>query len=142
MIISKQKLQLIKEQEFKYNEKITSTIDLVNFIREIIKIQNEPQEVIYLLTLNTKNQVISFTEVARGGINFCNLSMYEIFKRVLLSNSLKFILIHNHPSGDVTPSKKDIDITERIKKNAEMLQVQFLDHLIIGDSDFQSCMNM
>lgn len=131
MIILKQKLQLIKEQEFKYDKKITSTIDLVRFIREILKIQNETQEVVYLLTLDTKNHVVSFTEIARGGINFCNLSMCEIFKSVLLSSSPKFILVHNHPSGDPTPSKNDLQVTQEIKQNAEMLQVQFLDHLVI-----------
>ncbi len=140
MIISRQKLQLIREQEFEYNEKIKGTVDLVKFIREILKIQNETQEVIYLLTLNNKNQVVSFSEIARGGTNFCNLSMCEIFKTVLLSSSPKFVIIHNHPSGDPTPSTNDILITNDIKENAEMLQVEFLDHLIIGENDFASCM--
>lgn len=142
MIISKQKLQLVKETDFQYNEKITSTFDLVRFIREILKIQNEPQEVVYLLTLNSKNHVVSFTEIARGGVDWCNLSMCEIFKNVLLSSSQKFIIIHNHPSGDPTPSQADIEVTKNIKKNAKMLQVQFLDHLVIGDMEYKSCMNM
>ena len=131
MKISRQKLQLIKEQDFEYNEKITGTVDLVKFIRQVLKIQNETQEVIYLLTLSSKNRIISFTEIARGGTNFCNLSMCEIFKTVLLSSSPKFILVHNHPSGDPTPSENDIQVTNDIKKNAELLQLQFLDHLVI-----------
>lgn len=131
MKISRQKLQLIKEQDFEYNEKITGTVDLVKFIRQVLKIQNEPQEVTYILTLNNKNRLVSFLEVARGGLDWCNLSMCEIFKSVLLSNSKKFILIHNHPSGDATPSPNDIQVTEDIKEGAEILQLQFVDHLII-----------
>ena len=131
MKISRQKLQLIKEQDFEYNEKITGTVDLVKFIRQVLKIQNEPQEVTYILTLNNKNRLVSFLEVARGGLDWCNLSMCEIFKSVLLSNSQKFILIHNHPSGDSTPSPNDIQVTKDIKEGAEILQLQFVDHLII-----------
>ena len=61
MTITRQKLLLIKEQEFEYNQKISSTLDLVNFIRNVLQINNEAQEVAYLLSLNTRNQLVSFT---------------------------------------------------------------------------------
>lgn len=140
MTITRQKLLLIKEQEFEYNEKISSTLDLVNFIRNVLQINNEAQEVAYLLSLNTRNQLVSFTELARGGLNLCNISQNEIFKNVLLSNSNKFILIHNHPSGDPTPSKNDIEVTKEILKGCKILGIEFLDHLVIGDNEYQSIM--
>lgn len=140
MTITKQKLLLVKEQEFEYNTKICSTLELVEFVRNVLKINNEPQEVIYLLSLNNKNQLVSFIELARGGLNMCNISKNEIFKNVLLSNSSKFILIHNHPSGDPTPSKSDIEVTKEILKGCEILGIEFLDHLVIGDNEYQSIM--
>lgn len=66
--------------------------------------------------------------------------MSELFKSILMSNSVKFILIHNHPSGDATPSWKDIEITKEILKGAAILKLQFLDHIVIGDNDYQSIM--
>lgn len=140
MTITKQKLLLIKEQDFEYNRKITSTLDVVKFIREVLQIQNESQEVVYLLSLNNKNQIVGFFEIARGGLNMCNLSIPHLFKSILLSNSQKFILVHNHPSGDPTPSKNDIDITKDILKASKILKLEFLDHLIIGDNEYQSIM--
>lgn len=140
MTITRQKLLLVKEQEFKYNQKISSTLDLVDFIMNVLNINNEAQEVVYILSLNNKNQLVSFTEIARGGLNMCNITQNEIFKNVLLSNSNKFILVHNHPSGDSTPSKNDIDITKKILRSCEILGIEFLDHLVIGDDEYQSIM--
>ena len=140
MTITRQKLLLVKEQEFKYNHKICSTSDLVDFIMNVLNINNEAQEVVYLLSLNSKNQLVSFTEIARGGINMCNISQNEIFKNVLLSNCNKFILTHNHPSGDPTPSKNDIEITKKILNSSKILNIEFLDHLVIGDNEYKSIM--
>jgi DNA repair protein RadC len=140
MNISKQKLLLIKEKDFEYNKKICSTLDLVDFMRNSLNINNEAQEVVYLLSLNNKNQLVSFIELARGGLNMCNVSQNEIFKNVLLSNSNKFILAHNHPSGDPTPSESDIEVTKDILKGAKTLNINFLDHLVIGDDEYMSCM--
>ena len=84
--------------------------------------------------------LVSFTEIARGGLDMCNLSQNQIFKTVLLSNSNKFILVHNHPTGDPTPSRTDIETTKRILNSCEILGIEFLDHLVIGDSEYQSIM--
>lgn len=74
-------------------------------------------------------------------MNWCNFSLCELFKSILISNSNKFILIHNHPSGDSTPSNNDIRITREILKGAEILEIQFLDHIVIGDiNNYQSIM--
>ena len=140
MTITRQKLLLVKEQEFKYNQKISTTLDLVDFIINVLNINNEAQEVVYLLSLNNKNQLVSFTEIARGSLNMCNITQNKKKKNVLLSNSNKFILVHNHPSGDPTPSKNDIDITKKILRSCEILGIEFLDHLVIGDDEYQSIM--
>lgn len=63
--ICRQKLLLVKEQSFEYNTKINNRLDVINFITDIIKIHNEAQEVVYLLTVNSKNQIVGFIEIAR-----------------------------------------------------------------------------
>lgn len=59
-----------------------------------------------------------------------------------MSNSVKFILIHNHPSGDATPSPSDIELTKEILKGAEILRLNFLDHIVIGNNDYKSIMEI
>ena len=141
MKIAKKKLVLVKEKQYEYEKKIGTTIELVEFVKNVLKIQNEAQEVTYLLMLNKSNYVTSFSELGRGGNDWCNISISQLFRTILLSNTNKFILIHNHPSGDATPSLKDLEVTKHIFNSANILNLQFLDHLIIGDDEYKSCMN-
>ena len=139
MNIVKNKLILVKEQEFEYKEKIRCMEDLIDFIKDVIKIEQEPEEVLYLITLSNANQIHSFMEVARGTINCCNFHEAYIYKRVLLSNCRKFILVHNHPSGIAKPSLDDRKVTEDMKKSSKLLGLNFLDHIVIGDNCYTSC---
>lgn len=141
MQIIKQKLILVQEQTIEYKKKISSSLDLYNFIKNVIKLDQEPEEVLCLITLNSPNTINSFMEVARGDINCCNVSESDIYKRVFVSNCKKFILVHNHPSGITTPSGCDIRLTSRIKKSSELLDLDFLDHMIIGNNEYYSCLN-
>ena len=139
MNIVKNKLILVKEQEVEYKEKIRCMEDLIDFIKDVIKIEQEPEEVLYLITLSNANQIHSFMEVARGTINYCNFHEADIYKRVLLSNCRKFILVHNHPSGIAKPSLDDRKVTEDMKKSSKLLGLNFLDHIVIGDNCYTSC---
>lgn len=139
MNIVKNKLILVKEQEFEYKEKIRCMENLIDFIKDVIKIEQEPEEVLYLITLSNANQIHSFMEVARGTINCCNFHEADIYKRVLLSNCRKFILVHNHPSGIAKPSLDDRKVTEDMKKSSKLLGLNFLDHIVIGDNCYTSC---
>lgn len=139
MNIVKNKLILVKEQEVEYKEKIRCMEDLIDFIKDVIKIEQEPEEVLYLITLSNVNQIHSFMEVARGTINCCNFYEADIYKRVLLSNCRNFILVHNHPSGIAKPSLDDRKVTEDMKKSSKLLGLNFLDHIVIGDNCYTSC---
>lgn len=139
MNIVKNKLILVKEQEVEYKEKIRCMEDLIDFIKDVIKIEQEPEEVLYLITLSNVNQIHSFMEVARGTINCCNFHEADIYKRVLLSNCRKFILVHNHPSGIAKPSLDDRKVTDDMKKSSKLLGLNFLDHIVIGDNCYTSC---
>lgn len=91
------------------------------------------EEYVYLITLNSKNKLTGLFEISHGTVNVSLLSPREIYIRALLAGATNIILFHNHPSGDVIPSKDDILATKRIKAAGELLGVELLDHLIVGD---------
>lgn len=74
-MICKNKLVLVKEQEFEYDIKVKSNIDTIEFLENIVKLQEEPEEVFICITLDTKNNINGYFEIARGGVNFCNISI-------------------------------------------------------------------
>lgn len=141
MKFSKIKLQMVKEKDFTYNSrKIKSTQDMVEYINEIEQLDLATEEIAILICLNTKNQIVAYSEIAKGSIDYCNIDLQTLFKTVFVANATKFILVHNHPSGNATPSKNDIAVTDRIKNASNILNIQFLDHIVIGDNDFISCL--
>ena len=140
-MISKNKLILVKEQEFNYNITLKSNIDAIDFLKNVLKLQEEPEEVFVCITLDNRNNINGFFEIARGGINFCNISIQSLFKRILISNCNKFIVAHNHPSGDNKESLDDIKATKKINEVANILELQLLDSLIIADNS-KSIMNL
>lgn len=142
MKYSKIKLQMLKEKNFEYNSKIIcSAIDIVKVINEYEQLDKSAEENVILICLDTKNRIVAYTEIAKGGIDSCYIDVLEIFKATLLCNCKKFIICHNHPSGNVVASRQDINITKKIKEMSEIMKMQFLDHIIIGENNFVSCMN-
>lgn len=73
-----------------------------------------------------------------GGSNFANLSVKDILEEPIKMKAPKIILVHNHPSGDATPSQQDIDFTNHLYDATTLLGVQLLDHLVIGDNTYTS----
>ena len=87
-----------------------------------------------ILFLDTKNTLIADEEQARGTVNHVPVYPREVVKRALELNSTALILIHNHPSGDPTPSQADIEITEQIRESCKVMGIKLHDHLVIGKS--------
>lgn len=114
------------------NNKLTSPKDVFKISSEYL--DGVDREHLVLLTLDTKNCINSISTVSIGSLNSSIVHPREVFKIAILSNSANIILVHNHPSGDTTPSKDDITITNRIKECGEILGIKLLDHLIIGDN--------
>lgn len=128
------KLVLKEEESIEYNEKvsISSSADVARMAVHVLGLDKDPEEVLTLLTMNTKGTVTGIFEVSRGTINSTLSTPREVFKRALLDNAARIILIHNHPSGDPTPSKDDIYMTDGMVKCGELLKIEVLDHLIVG----------
>lgn len=116
-------------------EKISTTpLDTPDLIHQHFahQLNNLPTETALVVTLNTRLEHTSTTTVSSGTVNETSAHPREILRPVITRNAYAFILIHNHPSGDPSPSKADFRITENIMQAAQIMQVRFVDHLIIG----------
>nr|WP_275677203.1 DNA repair protein RadC [Neobacillus drentensis] len=96
------------------------------------------QEHFVCLFLNTKNQVIHKQTVFIGSLNASIVHPREVFREALKRSAASIIALHNHPSGDPTPSKEDIDVTKRLVECGKIIGIDLLDHLIIGENKFVS----
>lgn len=99
------------------------------------------QEHFVCLFLNTKNQVIGRNTIFIGSLNSSIVHPREVFKDAIRRSSAAIICLHNHPSGDPTPSKEDIDVTKRLIEGGRILGIDVLDHIVIGDGKFCSLKN-
>ncbi len=98
----------------------------------------EKKELVKVLILNNKNVILKILNVGIGTSNAANINIKYILSEAIKMNAPKIILVHNHPSGDPTPSKSDFEVTERLKKAAELLTIELLDHIIIGNMKYES----
>ena len=101
-------------------------------------LEDEPSEVFAILCLNTKLRVLAYHEVSRGSIDTAVVHPREVFRAAVLANAAAIILVHNHPSGDPTPSPDDVALTQRLRAAGTLLGIEVLDHLVIGDGQYCS----
>lgn len=100
--------------------------------------RHQKQERMKLLLLNTKSRLIGESEISKGTVNASLVSPRELFIEALQKNAVSIILLHNHPSGDPSPSTEDILVTRKIQEAGYMIGVELLDHIIIGDNRYIS----
>ena len=115
---------------------INSPEDIYNNFSLLIK--EEKQEVFMVIYLNIKSHIIKYEKLFVGGCNFSIIDVNLIFKNAISYGAYKIICVHNHPSGDPTPSKQDILITKKINMTGEMVDIKLIDHIIIGKKTFVS----
>jgi DNA repair protein RadC len=90
------------------------------------------QEVLRIVLLNAKQRLITMVDISKGTLNEAIAHPREIFRPVITHSAFSFILVHNHPSGDPLPSEADVRLTRRILEASKILQIQLMDHVIIG----------
>ena len=130
--------ELAKRMERPLNLNITikEPKDVFNLL--INELRYERKEIVKILILNTKNVLQKIVDISTGDISSSSISIRQLFEEVIKTGMNKFILVHNHPSGDITPSTQDNEVTREIQKLSQMMGLQFLDHIIIGDGKFKS----
>ena len=106
---------------------------VARWLRSVIG--HETVEVFLVLCLNTRNGLIGYHEVSRGTLNETLVHPREVFKVAILANAASVILAHNHPSGDPDPSPNDRNLTARLVGAGELMGIDVLDHIIVGEGD-------
>ena len=118
----------------RYN--IKNPIDIISYFNELLK--DKKQEEFYVLYLDNKNNVIENKKLFVGTLNKSIVHPREIFKEAYILSSASIVCVHNHPSGNVTPSQEDISLTRKIHKIALIHEIKLLDHIIVGDNNYFS----
>lgn len=132
-------VELVRDKSAKFKlQAIKSPDDLYNNVEAIFKLSSKPQEHLVMIALNTKLEVIGAFTVHVGTTNASICSTKDILQRALLCNASSYVVAHNHPSGNPQPSQEDIDITRKLDQASELLQLNFLDHIIVGDGSYIS----
>jgi len=133
-------INYLKELKIKYVQskiknplqgQIKDTKELVKLFKDL---SNEDKEKVVSIHFNARMKINCFGILSIGGIDLALVSSRDVFKGVLLTNSTGFILIHNHPSGDPTPSKDDLETIKELKEQSKIMKLNFTDFVIIGDN--------
>lgn len=102
------------------------------------ELRHEQQEQLVIAMFNTKNALIADKVISKGTVDCSIISPREIFIEALKREAVNLVIIHNHPSGDVTPSKEDLHTTKRLKECGALIGISVIDHIIIGDNKYLS----
>lgn len=119
-----------------YQIRIKNSKDVANLLMP--EMRYEKREMAKVLLLNSKNLLLRTVDVSLGGANFACIEPKDVFAEAIKLQAPKIILVHNHPSGDATPSKSDFNLTDRIYDAAELIGIEMLDHIVIGDGTYKS----
>ena len=127
-------LKLVKESSVLYEtRKISNPYDAYRLANKFLV--DSDREKFVVVCLDTKSQPVSIEVVSIGTVNSAMVHPREVFKVAILTNASKIICFHNHPSGNTNFSKEDEDITKRLQKCGEILGIELVDHIVVGDDD-------
>ena len=130
-------VKLVKEKSILYSpRRISTSEDIVRLVRN--EIEDKDRECCLVVCLTAKNEPINIHTLSIGSLSSSIVHPREVFKVGILANAYSIVLIHNHPSGDATPSKEDEHITARIKEASKILGIPLIDHIIVGDGEHTS----
>ena len=128
----------------KLTTKISSSGDAISFCRQHFhRLANDAkQEEFHIVTLDTKNQVIDTHQITVGTLDASLVHPREVFRAAIKDAASSIILVHNHPSGDPTPSREDIAVTDRLTDSGKTLGIDVLDHIVLGKESAVSIQEM
>lgn len=125
-------VKLVRESSVMYEPRYVNTPqDAARLVEEFLVYSD--REKVVAICLDVKNQPTAISTISMGTLNSSLVHPREVFKTAILSNAAGFILAHNHPSGDLTPSKDDMTATKRLQEVGELIGIDLLDHIIVGD---------
>lgn len=136
MMLPRLRVSVVREGRARYSEPLRLSSDVFRFLER--KAKRWDREHFLTLALDGKNRVLGFEEVSTGTLTASLVHPREVMKALILANAAAFVLVHNHPSGDPTPSVEDHAITQRLKQVGELLGLALLDHVILGGGRYFS----
>ncbi|PKP21325.1 MAG: hypothetical protein CVU05_07030 [Bacteroidetes bacterium HGW-Bacteroidetes-21] len=116
--------------------KITGSRDAFEYLHPIIGHLDHEES--FVILLDNASQILSYFRAGQGGITGTVMDPRVILKNVIMANATRFIIAHNHPSGNLTPSDADISITRKLREGAQLIDLQLLDHIIVSDKGYYS----
>lgn len=122
--------------KYKPRGKVSKPQEVAEFLKS--RYSFEKQEIMGFILLDNKNQILRVSVPYKGTSNFAPVEPREIFGPAMVSKGTRIILFHNHPSGDPSPSREDIEFTERMVEMGKKLNIEIIDHIIIGSSSWYS----
>lgn len=102
------------------------------------ELRHQDKEKFYVILLNNRNRLIAYEEVASGTLTETVVHQRDVFKPAILRSAARLMIVHNHPSGDPSPSRQDRKITQVLREAGEIMGIPVIDHVIIGDGDYFS----
>lgn len=129
-------VELIRESAKVYDlEKTINSPDMAfEIVDTVLSLSTKTKEHLVMASLNTKNQVVGLHTIHIGSVNSSIVHPREVFQQAILNNATSIMVFHNHPSGDVSPSNEDIQITKRLAEAGRIIGIELLDHIIIGSN--------
>jgi len=125
---------LVKEAATNYLkiDRIENPACIPRLMCDVFDLSNRTEEHVYMLAINSANKLIGVFEISHGGTMYSYCNPREIYSRALLAGAVSIILVHNHPSGDVNPSKSDREATKTIAEAGNLIGIKLMDHIIVG----------
>lgn len=126
----------LSKQKYSIRMKFNNPKDIANLFMEELRHQKE--ECFMTILLDTKCKMITYELVSKGSLTASIVHPREVYKKAISKSAYSIIALHNHPSGDPSPSKEDIHITSRLKQVGDLVGIPLIDHIIIGDGSYTS----
>jgi DNA repair protein RadC len=130
-------IKLVREGSVLYKDRtVSSPTEAYNLVKTLL--EDLDRENFIVVSLNTKNEPTQIEFTSKGNLNSSIVAPREVFKSAILSSAASILIAHNHPSGNPTPSKEDLEVTKRLKDCGNLLGIEVLDHIIVGDGKYVS----
>ena len=130
--LSKRMASAVARPRLSFNDPVT----IARYYMEHLR--HEEQEMLIVMLLDGRNHLLGEQTISKGTVGATLITPREVFVEALKFHAVSLILVHNHPSGDPSPSECDVEITERIYRSGELIGVKLLDHVVIGDQRYIS----
>lgn len=134
-----QKLCLVQEKPLKYEPKMTDIPQAAKMLRPLF--ENSPNEILFAVAVNNQNQITAVAELAKGTCDMVIFDQKDAMRLVLLSGGNGLIIAHNHPCGKMEASEADKHMTQTLKECCKLMNIRFLDSLILSHDEFYSIVN-